>query len=1468
MEDNRDMSTLYQVWLDDQVLGFCAANLVGNAPPSCSFVPTQLADITNVLTAIWRDKIASSLSDTTLALLNKVSEEYDTPDHNLPEHMQPLADIRSQAKSEIELRKNGSGRDSSLLINHAVYVLKQSQLDIYKFFKWFKRNAGSNSADISRLLRNLSLEKSRNSIRLQVNQLLGDIRDPSEQTCDRVQAIDKLYELLSSIADNRSSHSRLLRVFLALRSSMYCWPLMIGGSNEEESHGISLPIGLFLSNDGKSKTDFKIALPRGATGRLSPPYVPSAGEMLAHMSDSKLCWDQDWENAVWWGAKVAKDLWRSQNGRLKYVDEKAARAKLTSNVDVDMGEACAIVDAVFGKIDVGSYTLKGRSAEAYWTQAVLGLMLPAGEIPLGVVTGCIEKTTGGAYELRHVEGIGKKLEYANNAGFSRVVLPGLETEYAESEETPVGAADSDVVGLIQDGGIAPGAAYAKAESVSDLDKQARKAEDSIQTKAKREVRSFRQGLATSGSSKRIEINYCPNARSAADAMQPSGWRRASFMRLPETQRAFSFCLRQLFLREQLRSRQSLSNEDTLSYRNHPWRQADNDEMDKLDRWLLSGTRSIKFVDRANLDRETREGGESSLGKWLAWKDHQVRTGAQDGYGMGGPGLGILCLRTTEADNDMRLWSTIADTLAATPEWLSSFQWAGRDQAAQLLAELLGNRNASPEISLTSAPDILVIFDEGNLTRRRTNPVFPKDFRGNWRDLLNTSKENRTAAHPLNKALFKLGKGAIGHTRIIVVFGQPEIKCDNLPDTISDDEMDILRRLAVYRFGFSKQAAYAIINHDKSDAQYIEWSVVDKKIKDFSKGIIRYSRGQYYIAEGFLEHLRQGAYWFSPAAHFSAALALAPIIDPNRVAISLNRDRSLEPESVIEAFWHLERARTLTPLRLKEERKRINNALNNLVFLMPFSDWDTVKRLQKTQSKDDAVDLGRELLDDEYKISRQPPHSSRVAALLNAIGEYGAGIAESARSELAAEATNRFENALNLMDRTSISDRGRQLCKLFSDYLYCMKKLNVSDDDYRLTGAKNYLQQTIEEILDENFFECIGENYYGLDDYPVSSDWLRCQWEDEELSLKDRARAAYVSARLSIGRRKDDKEVRAPWEGPWLDYFALTSPDSFDAAQLNSPLMTWDIVYGSNSGRTEAFAKWVLDSGSFRPPWGTTQQITPFGEKFGQAIENLWGFITNEDDQKRLRPTQSAVALKLVRAVALSETLPAFDFLRRLEPSWFVRLPTRINPNSMAEWDALARRVVESQAGWVLLLSSINSVNSDELEIVQSWLAGYARTGAAGLYTNDPENLLLRSPKNMELSKAYQLHRKKAVWNGYQLLGLRNERGWANPSGDRSQLEQIVDELIGDSYDWFIALCNHRPGKHLVAGVGLMLERRATAAVMEDLRISKGMEPFRKALIKRMPGWIALAGSWRGLFERFRNNLLLESCVRPPNFDRT
>lgn len=1174
-------------------------------------------------------------------------------------------------------RRNEARGVSGVLIAHAVYLLKQQHVSIRDWLKWLKR-CGGPADDIGFLLK--ALEASRD----EVDALLERSRDGSEQTRDRIKAVDGLYEAVARLAI-KPHMPWWLRTCLALRNSLYCWPLMVGGSGRN-LHGISLPIGLFLTKDGRStgrrsKVYFRIVPPKGSNERHRR-YVPETATAWPHMEESRLHWNRDWAHAFQVGLVVAKRLWSTQNGRFRFVDEEAAAAVLTSSLVVDMGAASMVVDTVFGATARLPYRLSGRSAEAYWAQAVLGLMLPGGQIPLGVVTGRIDEADG-MYVMRHVKGIDKKLEYANLAGFSRVVL------------APIHSAPPDFDGGAVGGSAGTGAAVNNAagddldpspvddEAVAGID-----GADSDDRDAEDEVQHFLRSLAASRARKSVEINFCQNARSVADAVQASGWRRATFIRLPEIQHAFSTHLRRLFLKEQIALGRPLSTTDRQDYQRRPWTAADSSLAQKLDRYLLSEARAIKFVDRALLDQISPGGAAAEVGRWLSWKDHEVRSG--DAMGVRGPGLGILCLRSTETDNEMRLWSTIADVLSASAEWWERFQWSSSEQAAALLAQLFGNLRADPAISSTPGPDVVVLFDEGNLTQRRTNRIFPDDFRGQWLDLLNPSKDTPHVRHPLNEALESASDGPLGGTRVVVVYGAPEPKAADLPDTLSPDDKDHLERLSVFRFGFTIQAAYAMLNFGRQPEGRLAWIEVDDKVRTLvAKRVLSRTRGQFYIPSRFRTTLQQGAYENDPGAHLHAAKALAPILDPRDLFIASNRDRTLEPEPVLEATWHLDRARQLSPGRGPRIRLQSRNALATLTFLRPFADWDTVKLLQRsTATAADAVELAREQVRKETVVAGRVRHSSRVAVLLNAIGSWGRGLsgtgAAPLRASLADEVTEACAHALATLETLSVSDCRRQKRKLYSEYVYCMKALGVPDSDPRLAESSKYLQGTVQEALRSDLFEKLGDDRAGLDDFPLSWDWFRVRWDDRALTPRERSTYAYVAARLNVGRRRDGAPAREPWDQPWIEYFALTRPVDFDPAQLSGPLKTWDKVYGEADAATR-FGERIRDVASLRPS-KSGETISWWGAKLRLALDNLWEFLDHPRPEKRLRGEPMDIALRFIRIVAMPETLSAFDFIERRGRAWLARWPQW---HASTEWNELAARIVDSRAGWVSLLSSLD-----------------------------------------------------------------------------------------------------------------------------------------------------------------------------------
>jgi len=880
-----------------------------------------------------------------------------------------------------------------------------------------------------------------------------------------------------------------------------------------------------------------------------------------------------------------------------------------------------------------------------------------------------------------------------------------------------------------------------------------------------EVHDFAENLRYQ---KRIEINYCATARSAADAMQASGWRRAAFMRMPATQREFSKVLSRLFNTQLIENGGKLSSED--SKRHKPWTKNDSKAMDKFGKCLISQTRVVTFVERGQLEREVESlnlgSAEQAIGKWLARKDHEIRNGLGEGDTDRGPGLGILCLRTTDSDNEMRLWSNIADILSANPDWWKQFQWADVGKAAKILAELLNNRSADSLVSFSSAPDIVVIFDEGNLTCKNTKRIFPDDFRGQFRDLLTPSNNDITVPIHLSDSLtVEEGfRAALGQTRIIVVFGKTN-KAASLPDAITADERECLNRLAIFRFGFSIQAAHSILNFSRENKP-LDWDEAKGILENLKgKNVIFLTRNQYYIEPRFLAELCSNDFLKNPKAHLHAARIFAPILEPRRTFLSVNRDRLLEPEPLSEATWHVNQASALTPPRKYSDRVEIKDALARLIFLRPSPDWDTVKQLQSAKSFLDAVNLARRLL-----VSEQTPHSSRVALALNAIGDYGKGdIADSERQALVIEAIRYKENALANFSALSDDDKRRQKRKLFSEFAYCLRCLKVPPTNRELIREKYYLAETVDEIVAPDFYtNC------NLDSYPISKDWMRTVWEDKDKHETDKARSrhAYAASRLYVGRWESGAQIATPWDQPWIECFALASPASFATAQIATRLKTWHKVYGVNLDRATEFGRRVRDFQSYK------SKSTQSGEKVSwwrvrlqMSADNLFSFLSKNEDP--LRGKSAEIAAYFLMVTVLQETVPTFEFLKQWGGNFYGNW---LRLFQAQQTQALATHIQSSHAGWIVFLSQLEDTPTTEIPKLVNWLQESSQFGTVALAHDDPEGLINQKNKNMKLVKEYYIARQGALNKGAQALAHRNGTGFAIKGNIRRLLDARLREI--------------------------------------------------------------------------------------------
>jgi hypothetical protein len=1386
------MRALHELWLKDQSIAF-AATLLGDGPHLLRHLRRACVEIViGGLDAVREGNV----SDSTLSLVRTIAADYRQPESLADAEFADAGQLAEQITKVVELadkelaRRERGTREylNRVLVSHAVYVLKRPHVSAEKFLKWLHRSSRKATPGLDAILEHLANDGL--GLWGRIEKLLEDSRNPHLQTRDRLDSIDDLFAMILESAGWKADVVApwWARICLGYRSSMFCWPLLVytpenAGDPESiepdvsQQRGVSLPVALFLLPDGKSSHKpsgnnmwgqqvwFKHVLSKRTAMRAEEPkFVPAEGDIPAHMGKSHFGWTRNWAQAFQVGLDVAKKLWTTQNGRLRYSDAAAAERLQTSSLNVDLAAASVIVDSVYGRVSehewrqVARYksyfVASDRSAEAYWVQCALGLLLPAHEVPLGICTGVIDYADG-EFEMKEVGGLLAKLKYANRSGTPRVVVPGDRSEYIDDDDEPAEAEET--------------------------------------------VSRFLDNLADGKSSKTTEVNFCRTARAAADAMQASGWRRTEFLRLPDLQRSFSSNQRRLFIRDALRDAQlskHLKQRDVGWYRSgRTWRDGETRDLAELDHFLLSDKdKSVKYASRAQIRNcfpmHLFEGADVAVGKWLAWKDNQVRTG-ELASGYRGPGLGVLALRTAKGDNEARLWAALAEILDVDEAWWDRFQWSDLPECAEMLAELLGNQRADPKIGTGSAPDVLVIFDDAELTRTRTNRIFPQHFNKQFYDLLNPRHPGNDKFDHLDKALKKLGVGGMQHaTRIIVVYGEePEPTATEL-NILSDEDQRALERLALFRFGCSQQSAFSIINHLQGGEEPASWRDVQEILGRLIKAkVLRKSRHMLFVPENVRAKLLGHPLQNDPEAHLHAAKALCPILQPSGFFIAANRDRQLEPEMVLEASWHLERAYSLVPGRFRYQFSRnalfrdseVSDAQALLTYLRTSPDLDTIKKLRvNNNTSREAIELCFELEEKKFQHSGKYFSAASLGLMIETIGwhceyqEVSKEEAEKFCSEIAARVEATLQRLPGPASAVDAQYRRRLLRFLFSRQVYAMRTLNAPLSDPRLTGSQMYLDKSIVEALEPDFLEHSGESLERLDDYPIAHKYWECMWKDQEsFSTRERSTFAYAAARTNLGRSGSGTTVRDAWVQPWIAYFGLARVGEIDRNQMADPLTTWNAIFGLSEDEASMFGRRVLDlrRHALKTKSGWKEAWI---KNINEATLNVWQFLAHPSGSERLYGNPVAHALKFLRSIASQETLPFFHLLANCDSSWICAWPKIMqqhpdtwnycartsNPAVADEWRTLARAVVGSSAGWIVMLSSLKSSEDENwrLDCVRSWLFAVETLGGLHLTHSDPENLIQYDRVETSRQCLKDLH--DGIRAAEDVLAQRNEKGFA------------------------------------------------------------------------------------------------------------
>lgn len=991
-----------------------------------------------------------------------------------------------QLADAIEAVRSGMPKAAvnATLLANAVTLLSGNQVSLADFGKWAKRaspRSGAvkstwSKAYWSEFLRRVSKDPS-------LDDAMSILRSAAPISV-HIAAAERLASLDRAPASGQGASTPKDGPWLLLSHALFarqmCWPLLavrIGSAQ----FGMSLPMGLELvearRGGGANDVSFECSWDGQRSGYVKGTIAQQDSTRVDRFDAGCLSWELPFLGSFATALKVAKALWQSQNGR---GPEEQKRVVRESRLVVDM----TLANRIISMPGLTDFLLEGRSAELHLTQLLLAKLLRA-PMPSGVATGVVDATRS-TLPVRWVEDIPSKVRFARQAAFPRVVLPSVAYERLEG--------------------------------------------------------ALREALASDQDNARMEVNYCPTARSAADAMQRAGWRRTTFIQSPEARLSFYVALGRLHANAVAEGRvvdpESVLELDpdvrTQEGQPLPFTQDRIYELEQqTDAWLMQGQAAVRWIALNRADARPRY-----VGHWLAWLDHCTRIAPQDETG---PGLGILCVRLRDDDSEMRVWARLFDQLDVNPKKWAAFQWASASRAREILAEVLNNFDVDPAISSTPPPDLIVVIDESGMTRHRTNEIFDDDFRGQMRDVLTRDLGN------LLDCRDDARRRVLGATRILILqpgaLSEVPPRLGPLPSernyALSRVQQTIVQRLAIFRSGFTVQAAWVTLNWRSSASAAQSLATTREGLDELvALQVLGRHRGEYFLRWEFL--YQYASHPPLEGEHLAAATALAPVIDPDGRFPATNRDSLFDSWAIHEAVWHLQQAnRQLSPRRQIRRTSVLEGSLD-LLSLMPYPDWDLVRPLLslKTPGRVEALELVQDLLKLEED-SQKPPkqvHPSRHALAIHVLARRARDVKNSpaALQKLADQGADWFDTAWAAIGSRQGS---AEAVKVLSEYALLLRMT----EGHSTAGAAQRID--LEARLDVAL-SAFWSGRRDARDVPLSRDWVRERVHDTTRDLRSRCKDARIACEL----------WGHDWIDPWVWLMGLLQSSEFDVAEIAKVLL--------------------------------------------------------------------------------------------------------------------------------------------------------------------------------------------------------------------------------------------------------------------------------------------------------------------------
>lgn len=357
-----------------------------------------------------------------------------------------------------------------------------------------------------------------------------------------------------------------------------------------------------------------------------------------------------------------------------------------------------------------------------------------------------------------------------------------------------------------------------------------------------------------------EVVYCHALSNVADAAQTSGWRQFHYIRAPDIQRAFQGGDPPAAVTPAEIARVA----EALQVNRSPVLHLDASY--RVDA-LIAHLRRVNGPLREEM---------SPIPPSLAW----------------------TFIRAVEDENDRRFWATVWWTFGSDREEFLRVRHATTPLVvAKYLASAL-NRFSPTETSLSHrAPDLLIITD----AKRLAPSAWKNDahsYRSHIAPAVLAAFVNETV-YPITSVTLR---PLFGATRVIVMdAGDADVDSQLMLKVPLVRNGTALRRLAVFRFGFTQQMAGVVL-----ETLGLSGIEVRHLLNDFrAEGVLNYVAGHYWVPGAVRGTLLEDISEADLAErHWAAAKAFAPFLS-NSAAPGLGLPALFLPQNVHEVTYHLE-----------------------------------------------------------------------------------------------------------------------------------------------------------------------------------------------------------------------------------------------------------------------------------------------------------------------------------------------------------------------------------------------------------------------------------------------------------------------------------------------------------------------------------------------------------------------------------